>query len=414
MKTTTRLWTTLDAFTAPAAVLTEWRLALGPEFDATRVYFRPTQQQARTFPCTHRPQCDCRHEVVETGDSGALRAVCHCDIGNCPSLTLQPRDILIHALDSRKFCRAIRAAFGFDAPPDERAILPGAPHAWPVGTYGATHSPVYLIIRPTEPEFLKEVEGLITGQADPFILLAPTECHLTPTVQTVLQRQKAIFIPLSLTLALAGPGRFQTTNPIQPILDRFAQGLAEGKGLVKTVEKFGRDMDAVAKGNYELRKENEELRRLASDGYFNFVLKVEPLDFRYFAMIFALGDRAKAAEHFSREVKWRTFYERVESWKSRGSEYQLMYRIMKARKKSVRHIHVRLNESIQSASTQIKPENPKTLAEILEKLQEKDLDRHTYPKLLQDILNALLDMNEKNWRLIRDELVTSIREEIPQ
>jgi len=91
-----------------------------------------------------------------------------------------------------------------------------------------------------------------------------------------------------------------------------------------------------------------------------------------------------------------------------------MYRIMKARKKSVRHIHVRLNESIQSASTQIKPENPKTLAEILEKLQEKDLDRHTYPKLLQDILNALLDMNEKNWRLIRDELVTSIREEIPQ
>lgn len=409
----TGIWTCLERFLSPATVLVEWQDVLGQDFDNAKAFLRTTAEQADEYPCTNRPPCDCAHEIIPHGP-GRIVAACRCDPGNCKTIRLQPRDVVIHALDPRKLCRAIRRAFKFDAPPDERAILYGAPNAWPVGTYGPLHSPVYLVIRPSEPEFLKEIEGLITGQTDPFLLLAPTQRHRTPTVQAVLQRQKAVFIPLSRTLALDAPGRFKTTNPIQPILDRFTQGLAEGKGLVKTVEKFGRDLDAVAKGNYELRKENEELRRLAADGYFKFVLSVDPLDFRYFAAIFAMGDRAKAARLFDREVKERTFYERVDSWKSRGPEYKRMFRIVEARKKAGRHGNIRLNDSLQSASVQDEAENPKTLEAVLDKLHADDLDQRSFPALLQDILNALLDMNDHNWRAIRDELVPAIREEVPQ
>lgn len=394
--------------------MAEWQAALGPDFDDAEAFLHPTQRLAGTYPCTRRPQCDCRHEVVANNDNVTFRAVCRCGPGNCSAITLTPRELLVHALDSATLCRAIRRTFKFDTPPDERAVLLGAPHVWPVGAYGALHSPVYLAIRPTESEFLKEIEGLITGQADPFILLAPTQRHRTPTVQAVLQRHHATFVPLSRTLALDGPGRFRTTNPIQPILDRFSDELAAGKGLVKTVEKFGRDLDAVAKGNYELRTENEELRRLASDGYFKFVLSVDPLDFRYFAAIFAVGDRAKAARLFNNEIGERRFYERVDSWKSRGPEYKRMYRIVEARKKAGRHGMIRLNESLQSASVQEEAENPETLQAVLDRLHADDLDQRSFPALLQDILNALLDMNDDNWRPIRDELVPVIREEIPQ
>lgn len=409
----TGIWTCLERFLSPATVLVEWRTVLGQDFDNAKSFLRTTPEQADEYPCTNRPPCDCAHEVIPHGPD-RIATACRCDPGDCKTIRLKPSDIVIHALDARKFCRAIRRAFKLDAPPDERAILYGAPNAWPVGTYGALHSPVYLVIRPTEPEFLKEIEGLITGQAEPFILLAPTQRHRTPTVQAVLQRHHAAFIPLSRTLALDGPGRFTTTNPIQPILDRFAAGLAAGNGLVKTVEKFGRDLDAVAKGNYELRKENEELRRLAADGYFKFVLSVDPLDFRYFAAIFAMGDRAKAATLFKDEIGERRFYERVSSWKSRGPEYKRMYRIVEARKKAGRHGKIRLNDSLQSASVKDEAENPETLQAVLDKLHADDLDQRNFPALLQDILNALLDMNDRNWRPIRDELVPVIREEVPQ
>ena len=156
------------------------------------------------------------------------------------------------------------------------------------------------------------------------------------------------------------------------------------------------------------------MRRLASDGYFKFVLSVDPLDFRYFAAIFAVGDRAKAARLFKDEIGERRFYERIAAWPSRGPEYKRMYRIIEARKNAGRHDKIRLNESLQSASVQDEAENPETLQSVLDKLHSDNLDQRSFPALLQDILNALLDMNENNWRPIRDELVPVIREEVPQ
>lgn len=240
------IWSSLEQFINPATVMAEWRAVLGADFVNTQPFLWSNGEQAEEYPCTNDPTCACDHEIIVHAPD-RLVAACRCDPAECKAIHLQPKDVLIYALDSRKFCRAIRATFNFYAPQDERALPFGAPHAWPVGAYGALHSPVYLIIRQSEQEFLKEVEGLITGQAEPFILLAPTKRHLTPIVNAVLQRQKAIIIPLSCTLTLDGPGRFKMTTPIKPILDRFAKVLAEGKGLAEHIKKNSDQFHAISK-----------------------------------------------------------------------------------------------------------------------------------------------------------------------
>ena len=75
--------------------------------------------------------------------------------------------------------------------------------------------------------------------------------------------------------------------------------------------RFEAKLEAVARGDFELRSENDELRRLQEEGFFKFALRVEPKDFRAFAAIMALGNRRAAAKAL--ELPVRTFYDRVAS-----------------------------------------------------------------------------------------------------
>lgn len=405
----TGLWANLEKFAVPATVLAEWRAVLGGEFKDAEPFLRVTDEQAQGYPCTNRPPCDCRHEVV-CHSPHKIVAACRCEPGECRTIRLEPKDILIYALDTRKLCGAIARTFKFSAPPDNSGIFYGAAKSWPVGTYGPTHSPVYLSICPSEAVLLSNIEGLVSVQAEPFILLTPTQRNKSSAAQGLLKRQHCEFIPLSRCLSLSGRGRFTVSNSIQPILDRFAARLAEGNGLVKTVEKIGRDIEAVARGDFERRKEIEELRRLHADGYFKFALRVDADDFRAFAVIMALGNRKAAAGHL--KVPHRSFYDRVDKWQSRGREYQLMWRFIEWRKRSSRHLKVRLDESLQSGDAGGAPENPETLREVVDNIP--DADSRSYPQLLAEILSALQSQNAANWPKVRDEVVSIIHEELPQ
>jgi hypothetical protein len=400
------LWENLERFATPAAVLAEWQEILGGDFAAFQGFLRPTDDLALEYPCTNRPSCACRHEVVPL----RMVAACRCEPRDCESIVLEPKDVLVYALDTRKLCGAVRAPLGFEPPPDDNAVVDGTRGTWPVGTYGQTRSPVFLTVRLTESDFVEELERLVSGQSEPFILLAPTERHKTSTVQGILQRQRCAFVPLCSSLALAGGGRFTATGSIQPILDRFGQGLAEGKGLVKTVEKMGRDIAAVAQGNYELRKENEELRTLQKEGFFKFALKVDGEDFRAFAVIMALGNRKAAADFL--KVPHRSFYDRVEKWSARGKDYQQMARYVDWRKRSSRKIKLRLDDSVQSGEPNDAPENPETIGEVLDAISADD--SRDYPAILRQVLETLRAQNGKNWAAVRAELLEMIEEEVPQ
>jgi hypothetical protein len=167
-------------------------------------------------------------------------------------------------------------------------------------------------------------------------------------------------------------------------------------------------LDQVADQSYQLRQENEELRRLAASGYLNFVRMVDPLDFCCFVFILTLGDRAKAAKAMN--MKERSFYARVASWATRGRAYKRLFELVKARKILGRKGVVPLGASLQSSGVHDESENPKTHAEVLQQIRAGKLDQNELPQHLQEILNALLEINKDNWKSIRDELVPLIKE----
>ena len=175
-------------------------------------------------------------------------------------------------------------------------------------------------------------------------------------------------------------------------------------------EKHDRNLQAVAKNQFELLKENEELRRLNKEGYFNFAVRVKGEDFLAFAVIMALGNRKAAADHL--KIPHRSFYDRVDQWSKRGKDYQLMLRYMEWRKRSSRHLKVDLNPSLQSGESGDQPENPETLGDVLTEIEAAG--GQSYPALLADLLQALERQNTGNWKTVRDELVTIIKEDLPQ
>ena len=182
--------------------------------------------------------------------------------------------------------------------------------------------------------------------------------------------------------------------------------------VVAAVESVGRRLEgkfeAVAKGTYELRKENEELRMLQAEGFFKFALKVDGGDFRAFAIIMALGTRKAAADFL--EVPHRSFYDRVEKWTSRGKDYQRLYRFVEWRKKVGRKIMVPLAESVQSGEPNDAPENPVTVEAVADKIAAAD--NRDYPTILREILEALKEQNPENWAEVRKEVVGIIRDEV--
>ena len=185
--------------------------------------------------------------------------------------------------------------------------------------------------------------------------------------------------------------------------------LAESRAEMRQgLASLGTNLEKVAKNEYALRKENEELRQLNKEGYFKFAVRVNGEDFLTFAVIMALGNRKAAADHL--KIPARTLYHRVDQWPGRGKDYQLMLRYLEWRKRSSRHLKVELNPSLQSGEDANQPENPETMADVLTEI--KAADHRDYPALLAEVLQALQRQNSGNWTMVRQELVEMIKDEV--
>lgn len=379
------LWPNLERFAAPATVLAEWRMVLGGEFAAAEPFLRVTQEQAEGYPCTNRPACECRHEVVFHSPQNIV-AACRCEPGECKSIRLEPKDLLIYALDTRKLCAAVARAFKFESAPDGGGIFYSAPKIWPVGTYTRTHSPVYLCVCQTDDILLANIEGLINAHNEPFILLAPSQRNKSAAVQSILQRQRCEFIPLSRSLALDGKGKFKETNSIQPILDRFAAGLAEGNGLARTVEKIGRNIETIAKNQYELQTTKDRLEKMQGEGLFGFVQKIDRATLDVFFAILASGDIAKASRTLV--MKDSTLRSQIAGWRKRGKPYLALAEFVRWRK---------------SIKGQAGIDFAKRLASGAER--ETDL-----AALVRDIIEELEEFNSDNWEDKCDSLANLLRQ----
>jgi hypothetical protein len=228
MKTNRGLWASLEALPTHEAVLVDWRRELGSELDAARRFLRPAQAPARSYPCTHRPPCECQHRIIDD-DPRHILAVCHCDPPDCPPIRLTPQDRLVLALDTRKLCGAICAALRFQ--PASPGQFPGAARSLRLGTHGPAQSPAILSFPTEEGHILAEVGGLCAVIPDPFILLTPTDRHHTPAVEAALRRQGCLHIPLARFVSLAGPGKLTASPAVKPILATFDRQVQAGLPL---------------------------------------------------------------------------------------------------------------------------------------------------------------------------------------
>src|SRR5690348_5896393 len=96
-----KLWSGLECIASGEALMADWKTVLGSAWDWLRPFLKPTQTLTRTCPCTARPPCECRHEVVETEEG--LAAVCACEPRDCEPFNIERMDILIYALDRKEF-----------------------------------------------------------------------------------------------------------------------------------------------------------------------------------------------------------------------------------------------------------------------------------------------------------------------
>jgi hypothetical protein len=178
--------------------------------------------------------------------------------------------------------------------------------------------------------------------------------------------------------------------------------------VMRVLGDIRRDVAAVARGDFELRRENEELRTLHQEGFFKFALRVDGNDFRDFAAIMALGHRRAAADFL--RVPRRSFYDRVGKWAFRRKDYQRMWRLVEWRSRTGRKITVRLEDSVASGEPSDTPENPVTIGAVLDHIAAAD--NRDYPTILRQILEALAEQNPENWSEVRAEVVEIIKEEV--
>ena len=185
---------------------------------------------------------------------------------------------------------------------------------------------------------------------------------------------------------------------------------SEGGDRGRALEKVAGDLEAVAQGTHELRKEKEGLQRLVADGVLKFAVRVDKDDFQAFAFIMALGNRKSAADAL--RIPSRSFYDRVDKWKNGGPDQQRMFGLVEWRKAVGRKLVDPLPASLQSAEAIDGAENPVTIDAVLTKVMQDEPDSRE--ELLRQIFGALATQNPENCDRVRKELMGLIDEEVPQ
>ncbi len=169
--------------------------------------------------------------------------------------------------------------------------------------------------------------------------------------------------------------------------------------------------EAIAKNDYDLRRENDELSDLAQKGFLRFAARVEADDFRAFAAIMITGNQHQAARELG--IPSRTFYDQVAKWSEKGADYRRMKRMVGCLKKANRKIKLPLNDSLLGTEIKDQSENPETARDILENMRQKT-DTANYEDVLHDILSAITRQDAENWQAVRDDVMDVLKDELPQ
>ncbi len=191
----TGIWHAFEAIPGTAAVNIEWKALLGSDYETAKVFLRPNGKMAASHPCMVQRGCGCEHEVV-VHDSEDIVAVCRCERG-CETFSLQRSDIVVYELNRRALDASLAKVFGLVEETDSAIDLPGTTRIGVYSPYAGYRFPVYLTIQMEPDDFNRILDGLLSRNDNPFILLAPTRNHCTSMAEKRLAAKGSIFVPLS-------------------------------------------------------------------------------------------------------------------------------------------------------------------------------------------------------------------------
>lgn len=146
-----------------------------------------------------------------------------------------------------------------------------------------------------------------------------------------------------------------------------------------------REIAAVRKDYYELRRAKEQLEQMRADGLFQFTDKIDPDSFRLICAVLVHGDVAKAGRALKENDS--TLRMRMAGWKQRGPAYQVLLELVRWRKSIGRRQPGQLSEDIlggKAATTD-------------------------FAGLISDVLDELLSFEESNWESKCEELAALLR-----
>jgi hypothetical protein len=165
--------------------------------------------------------------------------------------------------------------------------------------------------------------------------------------------------------------------------------MAEGRAWV---EKIGRDIEAVARNQSDLRKENEVLRRenaalakMQAEGLLTFVQKIDAESFQQGVTVLVHGDVSKAARALG--LSDSTLRSRMARWPKRGKAYAALAEVVRWRKA-------------------IKGEAGAAIAKRVASGVEREVD---YPALLRDVIEELGMLDPENWEGRTASLAETLR-----
>lgn len=222
------LWRALESL-ADGAVKTEWALELGTEFERSRHFLRPTQDEAKTYPCTHRFRCECEQHRVEPARNGQRVAVCDC--GECEPIRLTPADVTVFEPDVARLAVAVTQACGWRGARVEMVV----PGVWRLGTWDELRAPVFWCGGTREERTRAMVDALFTIVSSPFILAWPTRASGSARIDTALQREGCLALPLEDFLALDDKGALRLVKPLDSAREEFLERAVTRRDAAKAL-----------------------------------------------------------------------------------------------------------------------------------------------------------------------------------
>lgn len=374
----TSLWRSVEQL-ADGAVLYEWRASLGNSNKAALSLLAPTNTLTESFPCRGRFPCGCRHRVIPDIRGGIL-AVCDCEHSGCPAITLEPKDVMVHALDRGKFGRAISVAAGFETVPYDDKV-----RRWiRIGRIRKPAANVYWSAPGDERGLLVAIEEL-SRNGGPFLLLTPTKRLHTDAVEALVARSASVIAAAEDWFRLNEAGTFDCSGAIDDLVAELARRIARQPVTAEVLQGIDTRIESIRGEHQELISTKERLLKMQSDGMFAFVTKIDAEAFRIMYAILACGDVAKAA--VALDVKDSTLRSKIKLWKGKGSAYKVLEDVIRWRKQSGASSPVAFNDALLVN-------------------RGVSVDREG---ILSDVLDGLLSMTEGNWMELCDELAELIR-----